>query len=797
MAKHKLLELLGFSLKNEDISNLINLPGLIFVSDLEEAQELRRKYSSQRYSVIHSPELVERYGYTFKLGWFGKERPGVFVPGHQVRKAMAHLYEMSGESSPGNINETLQSLEDSIQHTSAERTQNMAALEETAKNLLSENKEDQNNQQLMRFIHDLTTSQFEELEYFSREGVQNADGSAEDKKNNRVDIYVNPEERVVKFSDQGRGMTQDVMNNVFFNIYASLNETLSHAAGKFGLGAVSFFGLGHEYVKVDSKPKEGSGGIAIVDAQLNREAGFSPNEREDYGTTIEIKLAEDSEVDFERIVEILKKDCCYIETPLYLHQNGSTEQLNKSLKPAKSVNTIPFQENNLEGFLTKHPGEGSLDLLAHRIKLKSITLPGLSGAINCPELDTSFSRDTVLDDPVLKDVLQYVRVKSKEFESEDTVDIKGMSLETKLKHYQDFLQNTLFTADGSPNMSWINDHRSDLIHMEYSDPKDLEHCFEKAYLNRIIGTVVEKIISPFRKDKESPPKRDEIWAYGLATIGLGYLGASGIALIDGFLINDGSFGSKPPDYILAAGVIAVADIFDVAGTYAYKKIKRAAQKKLVSHYSNKLSEMNFTSSLEEQVSTAGRTAKLATSGLLAGSLILGGVMGVNALSGEENPQTEKTKIEKVEKKSRKDKSEDFELYVPGEESEETPLYIPLLGATALAAGAGTLVWRRKRKENLMKETYTEELSEKELQVLEAVKEQFGELPFGVETYFGKNLQEKQPFYLTKGAVVLNPERLDIVPELVALKYVSKIRKELELAKKIAENYATLKGGEER
>ena len=176
--------------------------------------------------------------------------------------------------------------------------------------------------------------------------------------------------------------------------------------------------------------------------------------------------------------------------------------------------------------------------------------------------------------------------------------------------------------------------------------------------------------------------------------------------------------------------------------------------------------MNFTSSLEEQVSTAGRTAKLATSGLLAGSLILGGVMGVNALSGEENPQTEKTKIEKVEKKSRKDKSEDFELYVPGEESEETPLYIPLLGATALAAGAGTLVWRRKRKENLMKETYTEELSEKELQVLEAVKEQFGELPFGVETYFGKNLQEKQPFYLTKGAVVLNPKRLEVVPELV-------------------------------
>ena len=67
----------------------------------------------------------------------------------------------------------------------------------------------------------------------------------------------------------------------------------------------------------------------------------------------------------------------------------------------------------------------------------------------------------------------------------------------------------------------------------------------------------------------------------------------------------------------------------------------------------------------------------------------------------------------------------------------------------------------------------------------------------MDTYFGNNLQEEQPFYLAKGAVVLNPERLDIVPDLVALKYVSEIRKELELAKNIAESYAALKRGEER
>jgi hypothetical protein len=797
MAKHKLLELLGSSLKNEDIASLLNLPGLIFVDDLEEAQELRKKYSSQRYRVIHSPEIVANYEpWTFKLGWFGENQSGILVPGHQVREAMAHLYEMSGESSQGNINETLQSLEDSIQQTSAERTQNMAALEETAKSLLSEKKEDQDNQQLMRFIHDLTTSQFEELEYFSREAIQNADGSAEDKKKNRIDIYANPEERIIRFSDQGRGMTQDVMNDVFFNIYASLNETLSHAAGKFGLGAVSFFGLGHEYVKVDSKPREGMGGVAIVDAQLNREAGFLPNEREDYGTTIEIKLAEDSEVNFERVIEILKEDCCYVETPLYLHQNDSTEQLNKSLKPPKSVNTIPFQENNLEGFLTKHSGEGSLDLLAHRIKLKSIHLPGISGAINCPELDTSFSRDTVLDDPVLKDVLQYIRVKSKEFECEDTVDIKSMSLETKLRHYQDFLQSTLFTADGSPNLPWIKDHLQDLIHMGHSPPEDFQDCLEKSYVHRILGTIVNTIISPLRTDKEFKANKHDIAGYGLAIVGVGYLGACGSAYLES-VINDHSFASPMPVYTGVALAITMADFIDIAGTYAHRKIKRFAQKKLISRYNNKLSEMAFTTSLEEQVNAAGRTAKLAATGLLVGSLILGGVVGINALSEDEKPQTKKTKIEKVQKKSRKNKSKEFELYLPGEESEELPIYIPLLGASVLAAGVGTLVWRRKRKDNLMREAYTEELSEKELQVLDAVKKQFGELPFAVDTYFGASLQEEQPFYLAKGAVVLNPQRLDVVPELVALKYVSEIRKELELAKNIAESYAALKRGEER
>ena len=52
MAKNKLLELMGSSLKNEDIASLLNLPGLIFVDDLEEAQELKKKYSSQEAKLF-------------------------------------------------------------------------------------------------------------------------------------------------------------------------------------------------------------------------------------------------------------------------------------------------------------------------------------------------------------------------------------------------------------------------------------------------------------------------------------------------------------------------------------------------------------------------------------------------------------------------------------------------------------------------------------------------------------------------------------------------------------------------
>ncbi|MBW2976718.1 ATP-binding protein [Candidatus Woesearchaeota archaeon] len=343
---------------------------------------------------------------------------------------------------------------------------NQAYLSQAAELFGKDEAQDPN--QIRDFIYNLIKIQFQYPEHFIRELIQNSAAATKtialeksekslnatdlDFEGLSIDVYVDREKGIVRVEDNGIGMTQEVMEGVYFNLGKSLNEALKHAAGKFGIGAVSCYGLNHDYVAVDSKPREGLGGLAIVDSNLQRD-DFMPTTRGENGTTVEIKLSAKSTIDWDRIVQILKEDCCYVETPVYLHMNGKSEKINKPLFP-DTPNTIIFDEDLVQGHLTK-TDEGVVELLSHRIKLSEIKSIGYEGAANCDGFNTIFSRDTVVNDPVLKYVLGYIRHKVTELRHNGEIDIKKLSIEARLADYRGFVYNTLFNQDGTPNEKWL------------------------------------------------------------------------------------------------------------------------------------------------------------------------------------------------------------------------------------------------------------------------------------------------------------------------------------------------------
>lgn len=460
--------IVGKSLNGKAVEHLVSLPSLVVVGNIEDAYRLRTLLNPDKYSVVHSPRISQRYASTMKMK--GSSFQGYVIWRSQVQQGLANLFNEHGNDD--DVGQALSSLEERIAESSAVRAEGMARLEEAAKRV-SQKDYMRNSGQVRELIRTILLTQFEQPEHFIREAVQNADGAAEDKGKNKIDVYLDTARKTVRVEDQGRGMSRDVMDKFFFNLYASMNEALQHAAGKFGIGAVSFFGLGHEYVRVDSKPEDGVGGLVEVDANLMK-GNFRPTKRQK-GTAVEIKLSEKSPVDFGKVVDILERDCRYIETPLYLHLNGETRQLNFPLHQPNSADTVTFEEKNIEGHIRRVEGKGTLDLLDHRIRLKSVQTTGYSGAVNCSGLETIFSRDTVVDNPVLSEVLRIAELKAKELRP-SKASLDSMTLEQRLALYQQFLRSTLFSQNGSVDASWLENNLAALEEMRSSQGDKIEEA---------------------------------------------------------------------------------------------------------------------------------------------------------------------------------------------------------------------------------------------------------------------------------------------------------------------------------
>ena len=156
----------------------------------------------------------------------------------------------------------------------------------------------------------------------------------------KIQISVDDDEKIIKISDTGIGMTQDELVQNLGTIAQSGARAFLEAAkdddnqmalvdviGQFGVGFYSVFMVA-EWVRVTSRSYKPEAEAAFWYATGGDTFDVGPAEREQRGTTIEIKLKSDSEEFAQeyRLREIVKKHSDYVPYPIFI--GDSEEQTN-------------------------------------------------------------------------------------------------------------------------------------------------------------------------------------------------------------------------------------------------------------------------------------------------------------------------------------------------------------------------------------------------------------------------------------------------------------------------------------
>jgi molecular chaperone HtpG len=156
----------------------------------------------------------------------------------------------------------------------------------------------------------------------------------------KIQIEVDEDEKIIRITDTGIGMTEDELVQNLGTIAQSGARAFLEAAkegenqqalvdviGQFGVGFYSVFMVA-EWVRVTSRSYQPEAEAAFWYATGGDTFEVGAAEKEDRGTTIEIKLNTESE-DFAqeyRLREIVKKHSDYVAYPIYVGE--SEEQVN-------------------------------------------------------------------------------------------------------------------------------------------------------------------------------------------------------------------------------------------------------------------------------------------------------------------------------------------------------------------------------------------------------------------------------------------------------------------------------------
>ena len=166
----------------------------------------------------------------------------------------------------------------------------------------------------------------------------------------RIDIEVDPQEKTIKVTDNGLGMTADevkeYINNIAFSGAEAFMEKYKDKAsddqiiGHFGLGFYSAFMVA-ELVEIDTLSWQD--GAAPVHWECDGGSTFAMDDgdRKEIGTTVTLHLAEDclEFANYYRAQEVIEKYCSFMPVEIYLseHDTKMTETINESERRPEDV----------------------------------------------------------------------------------------------------------------------------------------------------------------------------------------------------------------------------------------------------------------------------------------------------------------------------------------------------------------------------------------------------------------------------------------------------------------------------
>ena len=159
----------------------------------------------------------------------------------------------------------------------------------------------------------------------------------------RIDIEVDPQEKTIKVTDNGLGMTADevkeYINNIAFSGAEAFMEKYKDKAsddqiiGHFGLGFYSAFMVA-ELVEIDTLSYQDGAKAVHWECDGGSTYAMDEGSRKEIGTTVTLHLSEDC-VEFSnyyRAQEVIEKYCSFMPVEIYLseHETKMTETIDES-----------------------------------------------------------------------------------------------------------------------------------------------------------------------------------------------------------------------------------------------------------------------------------------------------------------------------------------------------------------------------------------------------------------------------------------------------------------------------------
>lgn len=252
--------------------------------------------------------------------------------------------------------------------------------------------------EVSRVIEILSNDIYDSPYALLRENIQNAydavlmrlseDGPGSFKP--RIDVTMT--EQVVTISDNGIGMTEEILENNFWKAGSSgKNNDIARSAGvvgTFGIGAMANFGVASKLEVVSRKSGDDLTLISSAErASLSVtekcvELNQSINIRSEPGTTVKAILDNEIKVNLDGAIDYLKPYLQYVQVPIYLNETLiSRRDYRASAKPEPSTieasETLVVDSNNVKCEVTYTiQKNGSIYLIASEIFFKGSALTG-------------------------------------------------------------------------------------------------------------------------------------------------------------------------------------------------------------------------------------------------------------------------------------------------------------------------------------------------------------------------------------------------------------------------------------